>query len=276
MILPPITLQTIINILNDIAPFAWAEDWDNVGLMLGDPDQEISGILTGLDPATALLAEARDIGANLIITHHPAIFHPLKNIQAGEPDAAFIVQAIKDNIAVVACHTNLDIVAGGVNTALAAKLGLVGVTALVPATLPPPAIGLGLIGRLPKALGAESFFTNICQKLDLPAVNISGPIPASIERVAVCGGSGSEFAPVAQKAGVQVYITGEVKHNTARWAEEAGFCVVDAGHFGTENVVIAELTKILGQKLAGREIDIPLAASTRQQNPFTLFYPLSR
>ncbi len=276
MILLPITLQTIINILNDIAPFAWAEDWDNVGIMIGDPDQEISGILAGLDPTTALLAEARDIGANLIITHHPAIFHPLKNIQADQPDAAFIVQAIKDNIAVVACHTNLDIVAGGVNTALAAKLGLIGTTALVPAKLPPPAIGLGLTGRLPKAVGAESFFTNLCQKLGLSAVNISGPVPPSIERVAVCGGSGSGFASVAQKAGAQVYITGEVKHNTARWAEESGFCVVDAGHFGTENVVIAKLTKKLGQDLAAQEIHIPLAASTRQHNPFTLFYPPSR
>jgi dinuclear metal center YbgI/SA1388 family protein len=275
MITSPITLQTIIDILNGIAPFAWAEDWDNVGLMIGDPAQEITGVMAGLDPTMALLAEAQDIGANLIITHHPAIFQPLKNIQANQPETAFISKALRDNIAVIACHTNLDIIVGGVNTALAKRLGLIDTAALVPTTLPPPAIGLGLTGRLPKAQKAEIFCTGICQRLDLPSINISGPMPLNIERVAVCGGSGSEFAPMAQRAGAQVYITGEVKLHTARWAEDVGFCVIDAVHFGTENVVMPELIKVMAEKMAGSAINIPLTVSTRQQNPFTLFVSIS-
>lgn len=269
-------LHTIINILNSIAPFSYAEDWDNVGLMIGDPLREITGIIAGLDPTLGLLSEAHEVGANLIITHHPNIFHPLKNIQTNQPDGAFIAQAINHNIAIIACHTNLDIVKNGVNTALANKIGLIDTQALVPTTHPFPAIGLGLSGKLAKPQKAESFFTNLCHQLDLAAINISGQVPENIERIAICGGSGSEFAPLAQKSGAQVYITGEVKHSTARWAEDAGFCIVDAGHYGTENLVIHELVKILDKKMAEQGMHITIKASVKQQNPFSLFYPVNK
>lgn len=275
MTLSSTKLRIIINIINSIAPFSYAEGWDNVGLMVGNPDAEISGIISGLDPTMALLTEAQEVGADLIITHHPSIFHPLKNIQTNQPDGAFISAAIRKDIAVVACHTNLDIVEGGVNTALANKIGLIDTVALVPTKHPAPAVGLGLTGKLAKPQNGTSFCTDLCRKLSLSAINISGKMPDTIENIAICGGSGSEFAPLAQESGAQVYITGEVKHSTARWAEDAGFCIIDAGHFGTENVVIPELVKVLIDKMSQKGINIPIKASTKQQSPTTLFYPIN-
>lgn len=266
-----VRLQAIIDILNRIAPFSFAEDWDNVGLMIGDPDQEITGILAALDPTIALLTEAQEVNANLIITHHPIIFHPLKNIQLDQPESAFIAKSIINGIAVAACHTNLDIVQNGVNEALARQIDLIDYAPLIPPSAPPPAIGLGLSGTLRQPLRADAFFSGVCKVLDLPAINITGPIPEIIERVAICGGSGSELAAAAQKSGAQVYITGEVKHSTARWAEDAGYCIADAGHFGTENVIVAELVKLLMHKLGSLNIKIPVQASRKQKRPFTLF-----
>ncbi len=268
---PSITLQAIIDVLNGIAPFYYAEDWDNTGLMIGNPKQIITGILIGLDPTLDLLCEAQDVNANLIITHHPAIFHPLKSIQLDQPTSAFIAKAIKNDIAVIACHTNLDVVQNGVNDSLAKRINLVETTALIASKSSAPAIGLGLTGRLPSPLKAKVFFSSLCHKLNLTSLHISGSIPNLIERVALCGGSGSELAPLAQKSGAQVFITGEIKHSTARWAEEIGFCVVDAGHFGTENTVVPELAESLTRKL--NEPETPVFTSIRQQSPFTLFTP---
>ena len=269
----PVRLQAIIDILNRIAPFSFAEDWDNVGLMIGDPGQEITGILVGLDPTISLLTEAQEVNANLIITHHPIIFHPLRNIRLDQPEGAFITKSIKSGVAVAACHTNLDIVQNGVNEALARKISLIDYVPLIPATAPTPAIGFGLSGKLRQPLSAKNFFNMICKGLNLSAINITGPIPETIERVAVCGGSGSDLAPDAKNSGAQIYITGEVKHSTARWAEDANFCIVDAGHFGTENIVVSELVKLLLHEFSKLNINVPLQASTKQQTPFTLFLP---
>ncbi len=269
----PVYLQAIIDILDIITPFSYAEHWDNVGLMIGDPNLEVKGIISGLDPTLTLLDEAQKIGANLIITHHPSIFHPLKNIQINQPDGAFIAKAIGYNIAVIACHTNLDITDGGVNTALANKIGLIDTKALITTSHPHPAIGLGLTGKLASPQKSVDFCTDLCDKLDLPALNISGSMPDKIEKIAICGGSGSEFAALAQKNGADIYITGEVKHSTARWVEDAGFCIIDAGHFGTENVVIPVFVKALIEKMQSSGIDIPVQASRQQKNPFKLFLP---
>ncbi len=119
-----ITLQKIITILDGIAPFSLAADWDNVGLMVGDPNQEISGILVGLDPTELLLDEALRSGANLLVTHHPAIFNPVKSIRTDQPTGSFLAKALTKNIAVIGCHTNLDVVENGVSHVLAEKIGL--------------------------------------------------------------------------------------------------------------------------------------------------------
>ena len=264
------TLKSIIEIINGIAPFSHAEEWDNVGLLVGDPSMEVTGIVIGLDPTSQLLDEAIQAGANLVVTHHPAIFKPLKSIRTDTPTGAFLAKSINRNIAVIGCHTNLDVVKHGVSEVLAKKLGATTLQTLVPTGgAEHPEIGFGQVGPLDQEVSAETFLHNLCTALNLPAVKIAGTIPQSISTIAVCGGSGSDLAEQALTAGAQVYVTGEVKHSTARWAEEANFCIIDAGHFATENSIIESFASLLQKYLQNSAVSIHVAQE--QENPFSYY-----
>jgi dinuclear metal center YbgI/SA1388 family protein len=266
------TLKSIIDAINSIAPFSYAEDWDNVGILVGEPGMKITGILIGLDPTSRLLDEALQIGANLVITHHPAIFKPLKSIRTDTPTGAFIAKSIIRKIAIIGCHTNLDVVKNGVSEVLAKKLGAENLRTLVPTAGPThPEIGFGQIGQLQQEVSAEVFLNTLCATLSVPAVKIAGTLPESVSTIAVCGGSGSELSEQALKAGAQIYITGEVKHSTARWAEEANFCIIDAGHFATENIISQAFASILQEALHRSAIETSIYAAQEQKNPFSYY-----
>ena len=115
----PFTVQDTLNIIEKIAPARLAEQWDNVGLMIGDPSAPVNSILLGLDPTLQLLDEAIAAGANLLITHHPFIFHPLRAVHLGIPEGIFVERAIQNRINVIGCHTNLDSATEGVSHSLA-------------------------------------------------------------------------------------------------------------------------------------------------------------
>jgi dinuclear metal center YbgI/SA1388 family protein len=265
-----ITIASILKSLNTLAPFALAEDWDNVGLLVGAPDDRVSGIMIGLDPTPGLLVEALAKNANLVITHHPVIFSALKSIRTDQPTGALLAKAIRHKIAIIACHTNLDVVPNGVSHILAQRLGL---TEIAPLTDAPAATATGSVqvGNLAAPVSSRAFLANLCQVLGVPAVSVAGPLPASIERVAVCGGSGSEFAHLAQTSGAQLYVTAEVKHHTARWAEECRFCIIDAGHYATEHLIVEALASALADTLANQRLNIPVHVTEKQKNPFSFF-----
>ena len=272
-----LTVKDLLRTLDNIAAFGLAEQWDNVGLMVGDPDHLIEGILVALDPTEEVLAEANECGADCIITHHPLIFNPLKAIYTNQPLGRFLSQALKNEISVIGCHTNLDQAVGGVNDVLASSLGLVDTRPLVPAVKSHDAedseIGFGRVGRLAETLSRKALIDKLCLFFNLPALRVAGKIPEKVSTLAVCGGSGSELAEAAFAGGAQVYITGEVKHSTARWAEASGFCIIDAGHFATEKPVVASLVNMLESVFAEKEISIPVKSSAKQQNPFTFYQP---
>jgi dinuclear metal center YbgI/SA1388 family protein len=269
-------VKDLLTILDGIASFGLAEQWDNVGLMLGEPNGTIKGVLVALDPTEEVLAEAREIGADCIITHHPLIFQPLKAIYTDQPIGRFLRRALENEISVIGCHTNLDQAAGGVNDVLASSLGMLDPRPLVPANnraAGEPGIGFGRIGHLADPLSAEAFIGYLCDFFKLPVLRIAGQLPEEISIVAVCGGSGSELAAAAYASGAQVYVTGEVKHSTARWAEDTGFCIIDAGHFATENPVVEALVEVLQNIFTDRDINIPVTPSAKQQNPFIYHQP---
>ncbi len=276
-----LTVKDLLEILDKIAAFGLAEQWDNVGLMVGDPGKQIQGVLVALDPTEEVLAETKECAADCIITHHPLIFNPLKAIYINQPQGRFLSQALKNEISVIGCHSNLDQAVGGVNDVLATSLGMVDARVLAPtgndqdAAESPAAldIGFGRVGRLAETLSRKAFIERLCAVFNLPALRVAGRIPADISTVAVCGGSGSELAEAALARGAQVYITGEVKHSTARWAEASGFCIIDAGHFATENPVVKSLVKMLEGIFAERGMSIPVQPSAKQQDPFTYHQP---
>ena len=256
---------TLLSILDTIAPFAMAEPWDNVGLMVGDPDQQVSGILIGLDPTEALIHEALALNLNTILTHHPLIFHPLKTIPTNTPMGRLLKTALSNDLSLIACHTNLDLVAAGVSNALAEKLGLRDTEPLAAAPGQNP--GFGKIGTLPAPLASEQFLRLLLTTLAAPGLQLAGVLPETIHRVALCGGSGADLAETAWAMGAQVYITGEVKHSVARWAEDAGFCVIDAGHYPTENLIVPVLAEILKKSCADRGFTPTITTTVQQDNP---------
>ncbi len=265
-----IKLKEFLDFLETRAPLETAEKWDNVGLMVGSPDQDLTGVLVGLDPTPAIVGEALRHDINTILTHHPLIFKPLLSIRTDTPKGQLLKAALTNDIAVISLHTNLDIAAGGVNDALAARLDLQDIQILAHKEGQPER-GFGRIGSFSSSLDREKFLNLLTSRLDLPALTMAGPVPDYIERVGVCGGSGSDFAEAAFKMGAQVYITGELKHNVARWAEENGFCVIDCGHYATENVIVHPLVQEIRQFVTTRHADIPVRESEEQRSPYSYY-----
>ncbi|MHB1015368.1 MAG: Nif3-like dinuclear metal center hexameric protein [Desulfurivibrionaceae bacterium] len=260
---------TLLSILNTIAPFAMAEPWDNVGLMAGDPDQQVNGILIALDPTEALIHEALSQNLNTILTHHPLIFHPLKTIQTNTPMGRMLKAVLGHDLALIACHTNLDLVADGVSDALAGKLGLQGTRPLAgqePAA-PGQRPGFGKIGTLAAPMSSGQFLSHLLSSLNTPGVQVAGTLPETIHTVALCGGSGSDLAETARNMGAQVYITGELKHSVARWAEDAGFCLIDAGHYPTEKLIVPVLAEGLKKSCADHGFFPQITTTAQQDNP---------
>ncbi len=257
------TVQYILDILQHIAPQSLAASWDNVGLVLGQPQAEVQGgILLALDPSLALVEEAQRLGAELIITHHPAIFQAFKQIRTDQVSGTLLMQALQNKINLIACHTNLDATRPGVSDVL-------GLEQTVPLSPDPQdaSCGIGRIGTLPEALSAEAFLEKMHSILAFPWLLEAGPRPQSLSRIAFCGGSGSDLAEQALAAGADVFLTAEVKHHTARWAEEAGLWLLDGGHFATEWPVLGLLRQRLYHNLADHTIPIHIS---QQQHPLRL------
>ncbi len=222
------TVKAIYDFLNTLAPFATAEDWDNPGLLVGDPNREVQRVLVALDAPADAVDTACAVGADLIITHHPVIFAPLKKLSAH----SIPYRLAEKGIALIAAHTNLDKAQGGVNDTLAAVLGLTDVTVAED--------GYTRIGTLPEELTAKAFATHVAKQLDT-AVRYAGD--RSVRTVAVCGGGGGDF--IGDCIGLaDAYVTGEVKHH--EWLATANSInVVEAGHYATEVPVVDTLAQWL-------------------------------
>ncbi|MBR6556676.1 MAG: Nif3-like dinuclear metal center hexameric protein [Clostridia bacterium] len=238
------TVQEIFELLNAFAPVERAEEYDNPGLLVGDGGAEVRRILVALDPSMRVVEEARERGADIIVTHHPFPFTGMKRFVCGDPAADKLSLLLKSGISLIAMHTNLDRAAGGVNDALAETLGLNGIA---------PAEESGLIrkGELGESIAPEEFCREVKAKLCAPGVRaVCGSRP--IRRVWVGGGSCSEFLAAAVRGGADAFVTADCRHHAFLDAEEWGITLVDAGHFATEAVVLPRLRKLLAP--SGAEI----------------------
>ncbi len=264
------TVQDILDIIEKIAPASLAEPWDNVGLMIGNPSEQITSILLGLDPTLSLLDEAAALGTNLLITHHPVIFHPLKSVHLGQPDGRFLQKALNSKINIISCHTNLDSVVRGVSDSLAIQMGLTDTEPLAGQNSGEFPTGLGRIGNFNKPISPDDFIKRLKAACSPPWILAAGPRPEKIERAAVCGGSCSELAELAQQSGAQVFVTAEVKHNIARWAEEAGLWIIDAGHFSTENPAMSHFARYLAREADKNFTGLEIKVTEKQAAPLQL------
>ncbi len=263
-----ITVKDILEQINQIAPFSLAESWDNNGLIIGSPDAAVTRILVGLDPSLSLIDEAVSRDCNLVITHHPAIFKPLPSINLATPCGQFIQRSLSSQISVIACHTNLDSAVDGVSDVLGRALGMQDMQPIIHSGSSYDGTGMGRIGRIEEQDG-RAFIQTILAALKLDSVQVAGKIPQTVTTVAVCGGSGSDLAPRAFGLGADIYLTSEVKHSTARWAEEAGTCIVDGTHFSTEQFGVNLIVEKLSHIITKNNWNIEILPTGTEHHPFT-------
>jgi dinuclear metal center YbgI/SA1388 family protein len=358
------TVGVWLDALDRICPPAWAEEWDSVGLQVGHRSWPAARVLVALDPTAEVVAEARERGCGLLVTHHPLVFRPLARLDLSEPVARTAVEAAAGRLAVAAAHTNADV--AGVSDALAEALGLevTGVLRPTPAgsrvklvTFVPPeatakvldavvaagggtigeythcsfrvrgtgtflpsdranpvvgergelteveedrlevvvprerlaeaaaalvdahpyeevaydayplagggGLGLGRIARAPEPLTARDLADRCRERLGSEP-RLAGDPEQIVRSVALCGGAGTSLIPDALRAGVDVYVTGDVKHHQALDAAAAGLTVIDAGHHGTERPFVPVLARALADAVSAGEALV----SGRSTDPF--------
>lgn len=255
-----VTVGQILDILNQIAPPELKEDYDNVGLLAGRPDRPVERIMVGLDLTEGLVREAAEWGAQLIVTHHPIFFRGRKNIREDDAEGAAVCALIRENMSLIAAHTNFDNAPCGVNDALAQALGLEDVCVMEH--------GMRM-GMLPEAMSPERFCDWTEEKLACRARMYVLSPETLIERVAVCGGAGGDFWTQAARAGAQAFVTGEIRHHDALAGTATGLCMVEAGHYETEHIAIKLLADGLQERI--NTLQYNLTVTTSAYAPFWRF-----
>lgn len=233
-------VKQLYDVLNEKIPPSLSCSWDNDGLMCcPDPEREVSRVLIALDVTGEVVDEAIDGGFDLVISHHPLIFHPLRSLTTDSGVGAKLINLVRAGVSVMSFHTRLDAVADGVNDQLAEALGLIDVEVFEDGDGTP----LGRIGYLPEDMEVCELATRIKSALATPAVMVSG-CGKRADRVAVVGGEGKSFIGAAKAAGADTFVSGRLGYNNMVEAEELGINLIEAGHFFTEDPVcdrIAEL-----------------------------------
>lgn len=245
--------REVIWIMEDLAPSRLAEEWDNPGLNVGNTDADINKILVALDASEAVINEAIEKNADMILTHHPLIFHPIKKINYDNPDGRKIMKLIKNDICVFSAHTNLDAANGGTNDVLAQIIGLKDINVLCPNL--PDGMGIGRIGFLDCDTTLGLFAVKIKELLGLDAVRTVGNLSSKVKKVALCTGSGFEFIDCALKEKCDVLVTADVKYHEAMEAIDKKISIIDATHYATENIIVPVLAKHILQKLENRGVN---------------------
>lgn len=266
------TVADVLKALETFAPIALAEEWDNPGLQVGDPAQPVTKIWTALDPMPEIIAKATAARCDLLLTHHPLFFRPVKNLDLSQALIRGAATALKSNLAIVAAHTNLDSAQSGVNYLLAEKIGLLDIEALIPADTAfcsaDTPTGLGRVGRLPEAMSLGALATKINDIFGGGTVRAAGNLDLTVERVAVCGGSGGSLLPEFKQSGAKAFISGDFSYHQALEAEPGGYGLIDLGHFRSEHIVVEPLAALLKNALMKLGFDVTVEAYKAQKEPF--------
>ena len=255
-------VKDIIGAVEEFAPACVQEEWDNSGLIIGSPEDEISGVLVAFDCTPETVEEAVREGCGIIVTHHPLIFKGIRRIAPGDPVCDAVIKAVRAGVAIYAAHTSADKVRGGVSFAMAGKLGLKDVEIL---SKDSDETGLGAIGSLPEPLPAGEFIALLKKAFSCAVVKASDPEGITVSRVGLCGGSGSDFIALARERGAQAYVCADISYHN--FFTPKGFMVADIGHFESE----VEITDILFSKLKKKFPNFAVRISTVMHNPVYYF-----
>ncbi len=243
-----VNVAEIIKIMEEIAPPSLAEEWDNVGLMLGRRSSTVKKLLLALDITAEVVRQAVAQKADMIITHHPLIFKGMKAVTDRDWQQELMLTLAEHGIAVYSAHTNLDCVSNGVNDVLAKKLRLEDIDVLDAET------GLGRIGTVAEcSIDEFAVLVKTALKADYVVIGSAG---RKVNTVAVCGGAGSDLISLALLRGADTLVTGDIKYHEAQKAVFSGLNVIDAGHQATELHVMDSLADRLSQRFAQRDMHV--------------------
>ena len=260
-------IAQVSQFLNQFAPTRLAEDWDNVGLLVGDPKLVAERMMTCLTVTPESAAEAISQQADLIISHHPLPFRPIKRITTETVSSKLIWDLIRAGVSIYSPHTGFDSAATGINQSLAQRLGLTAPSPLKPILDDPQQLGSGRIGKLPASIPLNKFIDQIKAGFDLRTLQAVGDGQQAVNKIAVACGSGGSFLSAAIRAGCDTFVTGEATFHTALEAKANGVAMVLLGHHSSERFAVDALASTLAKEFA----DITVWASKDESDPLNWF-----
>ena len=246
-------VKDICSCIEEFAPLSWQESWDNCGLLVGIPNQTVHKVLLTFDVTEAVVAEAVDVQAQMIVAHHPLMLSGIKQLTGSNDMQRTIMLAIKNDIAIYAAHTNMDSAPGGVSSRMAAKIGLTDLQVLSPQATAlrntDTQVGLGLVGILPAPVSELHFLNQLKDIFSTPVIRHTRLTGRYIQKVALCGGSGSSLLANAIRSNADIFVTGDFKYHQFADAEH-DILVADIGHFESEQFVKEIFHELLIKKIA--------------------------
>lgn len=266
-----VLVRDILGWLDCFAPFRYAASWDQCGLQVGDPEAPVERLLVALDPSSATLKEARDRACQCLVSHHPLLVQPLKAVRADHFPSNLVIAAVLGGIHLIAAHTNVDAARDGTNEVLGGKLSVV---RMEPLEGDESRIGedryggMGRVGSLPQAMAFAALVVKTSDALGGIPLRAVGDAKRQIARVALCSGSGGSLMEQAIRAGVDVFITGDIKYHDAQRAVEAGLALIDVGHFASEQIIVRPLAAFLRAQAALRQEALEVLEARVETDPF--------
>ncbi len=260
-------IRDIVAPLEEFAPLDWQEEYDNSGLVVGHPDDETPCALVCVDATMEVLDEAQRLGCKLVISHHPVIFDPLRRLNGANNVELTVERAVREGIALYACHTNLDSAPGGMSFRLAEILGIGNPKMLIHTAGPDSPNGFGIIGNLPSVMDTEAFLREVMAKLNLKVVRHSNIASKKIQKIALCAGSAAALIPIAAQAGADIFLAADFKYNNFLSAASQ-LTIADIGHFESEFCAIDLICDVISKKIP----NFVLHKSIAGLNPVSYLY----
>ena len=264
----PTTVRQVVEVLEQRYPPEIAADWDAIGLVCGSPDNWVTSIVFAVDPVLAVVQEAIDCGAEMIITHHPLFLHGVHSVAATTARGAVVEELIRNGISLYAAHTNADHARPGVSDALASALGVVDVQPIDPLASDSQ-LGTGRKGRLPTPMSLRDFADQVAKAL--PATNvgikIAGDQSAIVSTVGVCGGAGDSLLPFV--GDLDVYVTSDLRHHRAQdHLADSACALIDVPHWAGEWPWLPVAAAQLAADLAAGGASVELRVSAVVTDPW--------
>ena len=250
--------------IEKMAPVFLKEDYDNVGIMVGDPQQEVKKVLLALDCTNEVLAESVENNCDMIIAHHPLLFRRPKSIVKGDLLGDKVIKLIKEDITLYACHTNLDSARNGINETIVKMIGFESDEIIEPHDKNDNKdCGIGRIIRLNKSITLNDVIQKVKNNLNIKELRVAKGRD-EIKTIAVINGSGQDFFDAAKRLGADCIITGDTTYHFVSDYKEMGINIIDAGHFGTEFTVFIKTLEFLKEEFT----DVEFINSTKSKDPY--------